>query len=127
MSPQTEQGKASGLPLSLDGAHGRITDAKGETFCDLNDIFFTDFNTDLLKRAQFIVTACNNFAAQNARLFQGECFARSFLKWAEQMRSVGRTLPGMEARESEARGFLTLADAESEARAVLAAIGGAEK
>lgn len=54
----------------------------------------------------------NAHDAISARLFHGDAFARSFLKWAEQMRSVGRTLPGMEARENEARAFLTKAEGE---------------
>lgn len=51
--------------------------------------------------------------AITARLFQGDCFARSFLSWAAQMRSVGRALPGLEARENEARGLLTLSESET--------------
>lgn len=74
---------------------------------DTRELFPATFGTldELCRRS-------NAHDAMTARLFQGDAFARSFLKWAEQMRSVGRTLPGMEARESEARGFLTLAEGE---------------
>lgn len=55
----------------------------------------------------------NELGHVKARLFQADSFARSFLAWAAQMRSVGRTLPGMEARENEARGALTKAEGEA--------------
>lgn len=60
-----------------------------------------------------LCAAANAHSVLTARLFQGDCLARSFLSWAAQMRSVGRTLPGFEARENEARGFLTLSESET--------------
>lgn len=35
-------------------------------------------------------------------------FAESFLAWTAQIRSINRSLPGMEAREREARAALNL-------------------
>ena len=43
----------------------------------------------------------------------GLAFARSFLTWAAQMRSVGRSLPGMAAREDEANALISKAEGAS--------------
>jgi hypothetical protein len=107
------------LPLSQDGCH--VLTASGVRFASIephwDELRLLVRDTDgvsaqmkennLTRGAAMVVKAVNAHDANAARLFQGDCFACSFLTWAEQMRSVGRTLPGMEARENEARAFLT--------------------